>query len=134
MHSCIRWLAFGFGLGVPASAALSAGDRSPGPGPWGGDTLILEVVADGAEVEFECARGRISKPVKLDRRGDFDLPGTFAAEGHGPVRDGARSDGKTRYKGHVEGGTMTLTVISGDQRMGPYTLTRDRRPILKKCR
>ncbi len=29
---------------------------------------------------------------------------------------------------------MTLTVVGGGgERMGPYTLTRDRRPILRKC-
>jgi hypothetical protein len=134
MQSSIRWLAVGFALGAPYTAVLFGGERSLPAGSWGGDKLILEVVADGAEVEFECARGRISKAIKLDRRGDFDLPGTLGAEGRGPVRDGASAATKARYRGHVERDTMTLTVVSGNERMGPYTLTRDRRPILKKCR
>jgi hypothetical protein len=128
MLATILWLALGIALGAPAPA------HDLSPGRWGGDTLILEVLADGANVEFECAIGRIDKPIRLDRRGNFDLPGTVRAEGHGPVRDGADSAAKARYRGHVAGGTMTLTVIAGDQQMGPYTLTRDRRPILKKCR
>ena len=134
MRFSSRWLVFGLVLAGAAPGTLSAAIRMPNPGPWGADTVILEIVAGGADVEFECARGRISKPIVLDRRGDFDLPGTFTAEGHGPIRDGAGSAGKARYRGHVEGETLTLTVVVGDERMGPYTLTRGRRPILKKCR
>ena len=133
MRCSSGWLVFGLVVAGPASAALSAAGRTPAPGAWGGDTLILEIASDGADVEFECARGRIGKPITLDRRGDFDLPGTFAAEGHGPIREGAGSAGKARYRGHVAGDTLTLTVVVGDERMGPYTLTRGRRPILKKC-
>ena len=133
MRCSSGWLVFGLVVAGPASAALSAAGRTPAPGAWGDDTLILEIASDGADVEFECARGRISKPITLDRRGDFDLPGTFAAEGHGPIREDAGSAGKARYGGHVAGDTLTLTVVVGDERMGPYTLTRGRRPILKKC-
>jgi hypothetical protein len=134
MPSSIPWLAAAFVLGVPSSAALFAGGRVLEAGPWGGDNVILEVTAEGADVEFECARGRIGKPIELDGQGDFDLPGTLTGEGHGPTRDDAGSDSKARYHGHVAGDTMTLTVIRGEERTGPYTLTRDRRPILKKCR
>lgn len=133
MRFSSRWLVFALVVAGPASAALSAAGRAPAPGAWGGDTLVLEIASDGADVEFECARGRIGKPIKLDRRGDFDLPGTFSVEGHGPIRDGASSAGKARYRGHVEGDTLTLTVVVGSERMGPYTLTRGRRPVLKKC-
>ena len=134
MQSCFGWLGFGLVLASPALAALVASEGALGRGVWGGDQLILEVVADGADLEFECARGRITKAVKLDRKGDFDLPGTFSPEGHGPVRDDAGPAAQARYRGHVEGETLTLTVTRGEERMGPFTLTRDRRPILKKCR
>ena len=116
------------------AVTVFAGDRALAAGPWGGDTVIFEVVADGADVEFECARGRIDKAITLDGKGDFDLPGTFGAEGRGPARDGDGAAANARYRGHVEGDTMALDVTVGDRRMGPFTLTRDRRPFLKKCR
>jgi hypothetical protein len=119
---------------MPAAGAVFASDRTLAAGPWGGEKVIFEVVADGADLEFECARGRISKPIKLDGNGDFDLPGTFGAEGRGPSRDDASSAAEARYKGHVQGDTMTLNVTIGDRKMGPFTLTRGRQPFLKKCR
>jgi hypothetical protein len=131
MHSFNRWLIMGFALAVPSSAVLAG--EVLGPGPWGGEKVIVEVAADGAEVEFECAHGRIAKRIELDGHGDFDLPGTFAPESHGPTRDEDKAAG-ARYRGHVEGETMTLTVSRGDARIGPYTLTRGERPALKKCR
>lgn len=131
----MHWLTLALALASPAAALLADG-RAAAPGTWGGDTLILEVVADGADLEFECARGRITKPIKLDRHSDFDLPGTFSPEGHGPIRDGptAADTTKTHYQGHIDGDTMTLTLVRGENRMGPYTLTRGRQTILRKCR
>lgn len=117
-----------------AAVTVFAADRTLAAGAWGGDTVIFEVVADGADLEFECARGRIDKAITLDGKGDFDLPGTFGAEGRGPARDGDRAAANARYRGHVEGETMSLEVTVGDRQMGPFTLTRDRRPFLKKCR
>jgi hypothetical protein len=132
MDSFKCFLAIGFALGVPLSTAVLAGEAL-GPGAWGGEEVIVDVVGDGAEVEFECAHGRITKRIELDAHGDFDLPGTFAPESHGPTRDDATA-AAARYRGHVDGDTMTLTVSRGDDRIGPYTLTRGERPVLKKCR
>jgi hypothetical protein len=134
MHLPVRGIAFSLGLAIPAAVTVRAADRTLPAGPWGGATVILEVVADGADVEFECARGRISTPIKLDDKGDFDVPGTFGAEGRGPSRDDTGSSSAARYKGHVDGDTMTLNVTIGDREMGSFRLTRDRRPVLKKCR
>jgi hypothetical protein len=128
----MRLLVQGLALALLSAAAGAAG-RKVDPGPWGGDRVILEVVADGANLEFECAGGHITGALELDADGDFDLPGTLSPESPGPTRDGD-SGRSARYHGHVEGDHMTLTVTAGDETMGPYALTRDRRPILKKCR
>jgi hypothetical protein len=132
-HPPIRRLVFAL-TAFAASAPVLAAGRALAPGPWGGEKVILEVVAEGADVEFECARGRIGAPIELDGNGDFDLPGSFGAESRGPTRDRAGAATETRYRGHVEGDTMTLTVSVDGKQMGPYTLTRERRPILKKCK
>jgi hypothetical protein len=125
-------LAFAVAMVVPVSGPLYAGSGALARGTWGGDRVILEVVAEGADVEFECARGRIDTPIELDAKGEFDLPGTFGAEGRGPARDGVAS--AARYRGHVEGDTMTLNVTVDGKEGGPYTLTRDRQSVLRKCR
>src|SRR4051794_24701604 len=123
-----RLLLAGLALLISPAAGRATGPPLE-PGTWGGDRAILTVVKDGAEVEFECARGRVTGPIRLDARGDFDRPGTFSPEGHGPAR-GDVPAAEARYQGHVEGGTMTLRVRVGDERIGPYELTRGREPEL----
>ena len=44
------------------------------------------------------------------------------------------SGGAARYSGHVEGDTMTLTIVKAKEKIGAFALTRDRHPVLKKCR
>src|SRR5262249_44166236 len=73
-------------------------------GTWGGEHIILEVSGKGAEVEFDCAHGKITEPMALNRHGDFDVAGTFSPEHGGPVRqDEAENLKPARYSGHVEG-------------------------------
>lgn len=103
-------------------------------GTWGGEHVILEISAAGAELEFDCAIGRIDAPLRLDARGDFAASGTFTPEHAGPVLRDENALGEARYTGHVEGASMTLTVTRAAGKVGPFTLTRGARPRLKKCR
>ena len=122
-------------------AALFASNLHPGDpksaetGTWGGDRMILEVSEKGAEVELDCAHGNVTQPMELDKRGDFDVAGTFTPEHGGPVRrDEINASSPAHYSGHVEGTTMTLTIVYGEKRLGPFTLTHGARPLLTKCR
>lgn len=104
-------------------------------GTWGGEHIMLEVSAKGAEVEFDCAHGQVSQPIVLSQKGDFDVPGTFSLEHGGPVlRDEPAASNPARYSGHVVGDTMTLTVTQGKQSIGTFTLTHGQQPALRKCR
>ena len=132
MNSAPRFLTLAAALAATVSAPVHAGEPLA-PGPWGGERVILQVATDGAAVEFECARGQITKRIELDGSGDFDLPGTFAPETPGPTRDDETATA-ARYRGHVEGDAMTLSVSRGDERIGTYTLARGAEPALKKCR
>src|SRR5215831_18349480 len=58
----------------------------PAKGTWGGEHIQAEITDDGAQFEFDCANGAITKPIVLDNRGRFNLTGTFASEHPGPVR------------------------------------------------
>jgi len=135
-----------FRIGVMAAAACSFGFLAtatpPGKqakgvasGSWGGEHIIVEVSEKGADVEFDCAHGRISEPMALNQRGDFDVPGTFSQEHGGPVRaDEPENSNPARYSGHVVGDTMTLIVTQGKENVGTFTLTRGAKPVLRKCR
>ncbi len=104
-------------------------------GTWGGEHILLEVSEKGAEVEFDCAHGQITQPITLDKHGDFDVAGTFTPEHGGPVRrDENTPPSPTRYSGHADVDTMSLTVTLGKETLGAFTLTRNASPILRKCR
>jgi hypothetical protein len=96
----------------------------------------LEVTAKGATLEYDCARGTIDSPVVLNGRGRFTAKGTHRTERGGPTRVDAAPSSAVRYSGAVKGDTMTLTVTleTGNERVGVFTLTRGREPLLMKCR
>ena len=53
-------------------------------GAWGGEHVRLTVHDDGGTIEFDCAHGTLDKPLTLDARGRFEVPGSLVAEG-GPL-------------------------------------------------
>jgi len=123
-------------LGGPASGGGGKDGRRLPAGQWGGPHLEMEVTEAGARLELDCARGSIGEPLNLDAGGRFDLKGTYVQEQPGPEREGEGQEGApARYKGRVEGKTMTLTItlLEGDRSVGTYTLTRGKRGRLWKC-
>jgi hypothetical protein len=109
-------------------------DRVP-VGSWGGDHVGLEVAQADAQVEFDCARGTLEGPLRLDSRGRFDVNGTYVQERGGPEREGEERGRPARYSGTCDGRTLTLTIrlTEPKQTLGPYRLTRGATPSLRKC-
>ena len=106
-------------------------------GAWGGEHIRLAVRADGATVEFDCARGTIDEALTLNAAGRFDLRGTFTREGPGPIRVGAKPSARpARYEGSVSGQQLTLKITLTDtaQDAGTFTLTEGSTGRLWKCR
>ena len=106
-------------------------------GAWGGEHIALEVTNAGAHVEFDCAHGTIDSPLTLDGKGQFAVKGSFTRERGGPVRLDKPSEGQpARYSGSLSGATLTLTVVltESNQSIGEFTLTRDSKGRLRKCR
>lgn len=120
--------------GVDATAPEAAKD-AVATGAWGGAGVALEVAAAGAKVEFDCAHGAITEPLVLDAARRFDVAGRFVQEHGGPEREGEDQAGEpARYSGTVDGKTLTLTVVlSGDDRVGPFTLVQGQSARLHKC-
>ena len=110
--------------------------KSVSAGVWGGQSLHLEVTAQGATLEFDCATGTILEPLVLDAKGRFRVNGTFQSGNFGPARKGVRPASQpTIYTGTIDGETMRIefTLPGNSQPEGPFTLTRGSSGRLRKC-
>ena len=106
-------------------------------GRWGGEHISLEITAQGARIESDCAHGIIEQRIILNRRGRFDVPGAYVEEHGGPIRADEPLNGyPVRFIGRIRGNRMTLTVIRSDTRkvIETFTLVRDQEPSLVKCK
>ena len=105
-------------------------------GVWGGLHINLEVGADSAKVEYDCAHGAIAGPLVVDNNGNFELRGSFTPERGGPVRaDETPESRQATYSGTIKGNTMTLTLkVSGVDESETFTLERGKAGELFKCK
>jgi hypothetical protein len=105
-------------------------------GTWGGNHISMEVTEEGALIEYDCAHGTISEPLKLDRDGKFSAKGTHFREKGGPQRAGADEKGEpVIYSGTTDGKTATVTVtnsVTGEV-IGTFSLTLGKRSRITKC-
>jgi hypothetical protein len=127
---------FGLAVAWTSGAASAAARRQVAPGLWGGEHVRMIVNPTGALVEYDCASGRIDKPIVLDARGGFDAPGSYLPEHGGPIRETDAVPDRVRYVGRVSGKTMRLTVRRerSKQVIAVFTLTRGDDVLLTKCR
>src|SRR5689334_19032176 len=101
--------------GALVGASLVACTGSPTPtelpqGRWGGEHVSLTVTAAGADLEFDCAHGRVEESLRLDARGQFSLRGVYVREHGGPVREGEPEDRRPAlYLGQLEGSRLGLS-------------------------
>lgn len=105
-------------------------------GTWGGDHISMEVTEEGAEVEFDCAHGTISEPLRVDREGKFSAKGTHVRERVGPIRVGNDDKGEpVIYSGTTDGKTATFTITNSatDEVIGTFSLTLGKRSRIHKC-
>ena len=124
-------------VNLSANRSIETGGGVVPTGTWGGEHVRLTVRSGGADIEFDCAHGRMAK-LTTDAAGNFSAEGVFVAERGGPVRPGDREDARpARYSGRVEGKRMTLsiTVSGADGEAEPvvYKLTRGAEAELTKC-
>ena len=122
---------------VLLAAVLSAGNKGRvEPGDWGGRGARLTVDKDGARLELDCAHGSLGAMALEEGR--FDVAGRFVREHGGPIRkDEAEDAVSARYRGSVQGHTMTLEIVledEGGQIMGPFELALGGNARLMKCR
>src|SRR5258706_1322261 len=106
-------------------------------GVWGGDHIRAEVTEGGAQIEFDCAHGAIEQAIVLNGKGGFDVPGKYAPQHGGPVRDDEESKAMSvHYVGTMRGSELSLTITNADTKesIGEYTLTQGNEGRVMKCR
>ncbi len=124
------------GGGAAATPQARAADALT-PGVWGGRHIRFEVTERGADIEYDCAHGRVEGRIVVDARGRFNVTGMHYEERGGPVRPGGQAPGyRVRLSGVVGGSLLKLTVTRAGTRrvIGTFSLGRDREPELVKCR
>lgn len=105
-------------------------------GTWGGDHAGLVARADSGTLEYDCAVGRITQPLRLDADGRFAWSGTHTPGHGGPARiDEIVPRRPARYTGRADGDLLSLTVVMTDSNatVGTFQLTRGRSPHVIKC-
>ena len=126
----------GFCLVVLLAGCLEANAPALVTGDWGGSHLGLVASATGADLEYDCATGKIAEPIRPDRSGLFVVVGEHYPGHGGPIRvDEELVKRPARYAGQVRGDTMTLTVTLSDtyEVLGSFTLVLGRSPHVFKC-
>lgn len=110
-------------LAAPTPTPDSSGPRVP-EGVWGGQGVAVRIGGSGVEIDFNCARGTIDGPLRVDREGRFAVAGTFERGRPGPVRMGdAPKTEPARYRGTLRGTTLAFEVIPSTtgKPMGPFS-------------
>jgi hypothetical protein len=105
-------------------------------GTWGGDHILMEVTDEGAQVEYDCAHGTISEPLRIDSQGKFSAKGTHVREHGGPVRAGDEDKGEpVIYSGTSDGKTATVTVTNSatGEVIGTFSITLGKTSRIRKC-
>src|SRR5213593_126833 len=105
-------------------------------GTWGGPHISMEVTETGAEIEYDCAHGRITEKIVPDRNGNFEVKGIHVREHPGPVREGEDNEQPASYRGSIHDDTMTLTVtLTGkNETLGTFTLEHGSSGRVRKCK
>lgn len=125
------------GLGF-VSMVQAKKPRTIANGSWGGQHIQMSVSHGSATIEYDCANGTITGPLKIDSRGRFELRGIHHVEHGGPVRiDEKQSGGEpAKYTGWTDGKKMKLTVtlVNSKTEIGTFELTRGDAGRVFKCR
>jgi len=130
------WRPWGACLLVLLAGCLEANTPALITGDWGGQHLGLTARASGADLEYDCALGRIAEPIRPDGSGRFVAAGEHYPGHGGPIRiDEEQVKRPARYSGVVQGDVMTLSVLLTDsgEALGSFTLVLGRSPHVFKC-
>jgi hypothetical protein len=125
------------GASRPAQSVPAAPSKAVPNGVWGGEHIRMGVNNNGADIEFDCARGSISQRLELDDKERFKVPGIYIAETPAPaaVNGGVAASGvKATYTGTLSGSSLRLEVfIEGQDMPRTFVLVQGDQGHLAKC-
>lgn len=104
-------------------------------GQWGAQGIAMEITDNGATIEYDCGRGRITEKISPAGDGKFEVKGVHIRERGGPEREGDNNEHPAIYRGSIEDRTMNLTVelAKDNQKIGTFTLTQGSPGRVRKC-
>lgn len=119
---------------MPMSDAEAKSASSPISGIWGGPQIRLQADAHSTTIDLDCAHGRITGPIKLDKKQRFSVKGSYELYTPGPQQADVPVTASARYSGQVSGDTLTLDIVpaSGAPKQS-YTLTRGKMSKIIRC-
>jgi hypothetical protein len=101
---------------------------------WGGEHIVLNVTAEGAEIELDCASALIRGSIEVDEKGNLHATGTYRAEHAAPSQAGETQQPQATFTGTIKGDTMHLKIaVAGWADSMEFTLARGREGRLTKC-
>ena len=117
------------------STAVSAIQNEDLRGTWGGQHVVMEIKDSEAEIEFDCAHGRITENIAPDRNGKFEANGVYTREHGGPLTESENNDQPAVYRGSIKEKTMTLTIelTANHETIGTFALTHGSQGRIRKC-
>jgi len=120
---------------ISGIAAYFQNGRRVANGVWGGLHINIDVGADSATVEYDCASGVINGPLRMDDDGHFAWRGVHRMERGGPVRaDEKPAEHPATYTGVIKGNTMELTLKVAGSDAETFTLEKGKPGELFKCK
>jgi len=95
----------------------------------------MEIKDSEAEIEFDCAHGRITENIAPDRNGKFEAKGVYTREHGGPLTESENNDQPAVYRGSIKEKTMTLTIelTANHETIGTFALTHGSQGRIRKC-
>lgn len=106
------------------------------PGNWGAKGIGVTIKANGVDIEYDCADGRIEQKLSIDAKGNFKTSGVHIQSRPGPVHvDSPPEQKPARYEGKISGTTMKLKVVLTETNdvIGEFVLEKDRFPRIHRC-
>ena len=96
-------------------------------GTWGGEHIGIVVTDTGATIEYDCAAGTISEPLRLTESGNFEWRGIHSPGHGGPARiDEPPNAHPARYTGHATANQLVITLAILDMSVPDQTFTLQR--------
>lgn len=105
-------------------------------GIWGGSGVLIRVEKSKIGIEYACANGEITGPLKIDRNGNFTAEGVHIQPRPGPLRANEKGNRQpARFEGKISGKNMRLRVIliKTNELIGDFELAQDVMPRIRRC-